>query len=87
MTGADHGFRNNDSSVRCIDLIADDLRVFKIKIQQAERIELRLSILRHCFKAEPVLIADSANAESRVCADRQQSGSFFRVVQLVFVAV
>ena len=87
MTGTDLGFRNNDISVRCVDLIADDLRVFKVKIQQTERIEFRLSILRHCFKAEPVLIIDSANAESRVCADWQRSRSLFRVVQFVFIAV
>ena len=87
MTGTDPGFRNNDRSIWRVNLIVDVLRVFKVKIQQTERIELRLSVLRHCFKAEPVLITDSAEAEGRVCADWQWSRSFFRVVQLVFIAV
>ena len=87
MPGADRCFRNNDCSIRRVDLIADVLRVFKVKIQQTQRIELRLSVLRSSFKAEPVLIAETAEAERLIRADRQRCRRLHRIVQLMAISV
>ena len=87
MPGAYLGFGGNDSSIRRVDLIADVLRVLKIKIQQAQRIELRLSVLRSSFKAEPVLIAETAEAERLIRADRQRCRRLHRIVQLMAISV
>ena len=81
------GFGGGDSSVRRVDFIADVFRVFKVKIQQAKRIELHLSVLRSGFKTEPVLIADAAEGERLVRADQQRCGCLHRIVRLMSVSV
>ena len=74
-------------AVRCVDLIEKLIRIVRVQVQKAQRVERFSLPVRNRLEREPVLIAEAADHERLVRAKGQARRRLPRVVRLVLIAV